>query len=169
MSATPWNFDPKLDLMLERVIDVPPHLVWLAWTTPEHLCKWFTPKPWKTVACEIDLRPGGKFFTTMESPEGEQFPNAGCYLEVVPNQRLMWTDALQPGYRPAPPPEAGNPLGGFMTAIIQMEPAGSGTKYTAIALHHDDAARGKHEAMGFKEGWGKALDQLVAHVKSLQS
>ena len=50
---------PGLDLILERVVDVPRELVWRAWTTPEHLMKWFTPVPWKTIACEIDLRPGG--------------------------------------------------------------------------------------------------------------
>ena len=50
--------DPKLDLVLERVVDVPPHLVWEAWTQPEHLKKWFCPRPWKTIDCEMDLRPG---------------------------------------------------------------------------------------------------------------
>ena len=49
-----------------------------AWTTPEHLKKWFTPAPWTTVDCEIDLRPGGIFRTVMRSPEGQEFPNVGC-------------------------------------------------------------------------------------------
>src|SRR5688572_6557076 len=111
--------DPALDLVLERTIDVSPSLVWLAWTTPEHLKKWFTPAPWTTTDCEIDLRPGGIFRTTMRSPEGQEFPNVGCYLEVIPNQRLVWTDALLPGYRPSQEP--------FMTAIIALEPHGAGT------------------------------------------
>src|SRR5690242_2821697 len=93
--------NPSLDLVLERVVDVPRELVWSAWTTPEHIKKWFTPAPWTTIACEIDLRPGGAFRTTMRSPEGEEFPNVGCYLEVVPNERLVWTNALGPGFRPA--------------------------------------------------------------------
>jgi uncharacterized protein YndB with AHSA1/START domain len=75
--------DPELDLVLERVVDVPPALVWRAWTEPERLKRWFTPKPWQTVECEIDLRPGGIFRTTMRSPEGEDTPHVGCYLEVV--------------------------------------------------------------------------------------
>ena len=94
-------FDPALDLKIERTVDVSPALVWKAWTEPQHLMKWFTPVPWKTIACEIDLRPGGKFNTTMQSPEGQDFPNVGCYLEVVENKKLVWTDALLPGYRPA--------------------------------------------------------------------
>jgi uncharacterized protein YndB with AHSA1/START domain len=151
--------DPKLDLVLERVVDVPRELVWAAWTKPEHLSKWFTPAPWTVADCEIDLRPGGIFRTVMRSPEGKEFPNMGCYLEVVPNERLVWTDALLPGYRPAENP--------FMTAIITLESQGNGTRYTAVAIHRDDAGRKKHEDMGFYQGWGKALDQLVAHVKTM--
>ena len=93
--------DSKLDLVLERVVDVPPELVWAAWTRPEHIVKWFTPEPWTTVDCEIDLRPGGIFRTTMRSPEGRDFPNLGCYLEIIENEKLVWTDILLPGYRPA--------------------------------------------------------------------
>jgi uncharacterized protein YndB with AHSA1/START domain len=78
--------DPRLDLLLERVVDVPPELVWAAWTVPEHVKKWFTPAPWTTVDCEIDLRPGGIFRFVMRSPEGQEFPNVGCYLEVVKNE-----------------------------------------------------------------------------------
>ena len=106
--------DPKLDLVLERVIDVPPELVWKAWTTPEHLLPWFCPKPWTTIDVEIDLRPGGIFRSVMRSPEGKEFPNVGCYLEVVPFERLTWTDALLPGYRPSPEP--------FFTAVLTLEP-----------------------------------------------
>ena len=75
--------DPKLDLVLERVIDVPRELVWTAWTTPKHLKHWFCPRPWTITECEIDLRPGGIFRSVMRSPEGQEFPNIGCYLEVV--------------------------------------------------------------------------------------
>ncbi|MEQ8980351.1 MAG: SRPBCC domain-containing protein, partial [Deltaproteobacteria bacterium] len=84
------TFDPKLDLKLERVLDVPTSLVWRAWTEPEHVVHWFVPKPWTVPRCEIDLRPGGKFFTVMRSPEGQEMPNTGCYLEVVPEKRLVW-------------------------------------------------------------------------------
>ena len=150
-------FDPKLDLKLERIVDVPRELVWKAWTTPEHLRHWFCPRPWTTTECEIDLRPGGMFRSVMRSPEGQEFPNVGCYLEVVPNERLIWTDALLPGYRPAPEP--------FMTAVLTLEPSGKGTRYVATAIHRDEAGRKKHEEMGFQEGWGTVVDQLVEYIK----
>jgi uncharacterized protein YndB with AHSA1/START domain len=154
------TFDPNLDLKLERTVDVKPELVWAAWTKPELLKQWFCPKPWSVSDCELDVRPGGICRTVMRSPEGQEFPNVGCYLEVVPNRKLVFTDALLPGYRPAEK--------SFMTAIVLMEPHGAGgTKYTAIALHNSEAARIRHEQMGFAEGWGKAWEQLVELVKGL--
>ncbi len=157
--VAPYQPDPRLDLVLERIVDLPPSQVWQAWTNPEHLMQWFCPKPWTTIECEIDLRPGGIFKTVMRSPEGEVMPaGAGCYLEVVPNERLVWTDALLPGYRPSSE--------SFMTAMILLEPHGRGTKYTAIAMHKNEEDTRKHAEMGFVEGWGIALDQLVEHMKS---
>ncbi|MDD4880387.1 MAG: SRPBCC family protein [Gallionellaceae bacterium] len=155
-------FDPQLDLSFERIVDVPRELVWKAWTEPRYIVQWFTPAPWKTVACEIDLRPGGRFHTVMQSPDGQSFPNTGCYLEVVENRRLVWTNAVSPGFRPAAAPE-----GDFaMTAIIELAGQDAGTRYTATVLHENRAARAQHAAMHFEEGWGKALDQLVAMVKA---
>lgn len=159
MNLDAYNIDPRLDLVLDRVVDVPPDRVWRAWTRPEQIVKWFTPAPWKTTHCEIDLRPGGKFLTVMGPPDGDAVTNVGCYLEVVPHERLVWTDALLPGFRPAANP--------FFTAFLLLEPTAAGTRYVAIARHGDEATRAKHEEMGFHHGWGAALDQLVAHVKSL--
>jgi uncharacterized protein YndB with AHSA1/START domain len=156
--------DPTRDLFFERIVDVSPALVWRVWTEPAHLMKWFCPVPWPTTECEIDLRPGGRFRTVMQGPNGERFDNVGCYLEVVAQRRLTWTSALEPGYRPAPP---GGPLSFPFTATVTMEPQGSGTRYRALAMHRDAESRKQHADMGFEEGWGKALDQLVAHVKTL--
>jgi uncharacterized protein YndB with AHSA1/START domain len=159
------EFDPELDLVLERTVDVAPELVWAAWTTPAHLVKWFAPAPWSTIDCKIDLRPGGTFSTTMRSPEGEEFPNEGCYLAVEPGTRLVWTSALIAGYRPAP--SVSQP-GLHFTAEVRIEPsAGGGTKYTALAMHPDPASKKQHEEMGFAEGWSTVFDQLVAMVRAL--
>ncbi len=166
MSAKTQKLDPKLDLMLERVVDVPPNLVWKAWTVPEHIKKCFTPAPWTTIDCEVELRPGGIFRTTMRSPEGQEFPNMGCFLEVIPNERLVWTSALLPGFRPAQ--EAVNGADNLLfTATILLEAQGKGTKYTAICIHRNESDCEKHRNMGFSDGWGKALDQLVAHAKTM--
>jgi uncharacterized protein YndB with AHSA1/START domain len=151
--------DPKLDLVFERIVDLSPASIYEAWTTPEHLKKWFTPAPWTTVECEIDLRPGGIFRTVMHSPEGQEFSNVGTYLEIVPQRKLVWTDALLPGFRPK--------ADLFMTAIISLEPHGQGTRYKATVLHKDQADRERHEDMDFFEGWEKSLNQLIALMKGL--
>ena len=111
--------DPELDLVLERVLDIRPELVWAAWTQPEHITKWFTPAPWTTPEAALDVWPGGQFHTVMCSPEGERVDNTGCFLEVVDQRKLVWTSALGPGYRRSDllvldhccprPPAAGSP------------------------------------------------------------
>lgn len=158
MTPLPFKTDPKLDLVLERNIDVPVDLVWKAWTTPEHLRHWFVPKPWTVSECEIDLRPGGKFRTLMRGPNGEAFDNSGCYLDVVPNKRLVFTDTLLPDYRPAANP--------FFTAYLLLDGNGDSTRYTAVAMHGNEEARKKHEDMGFHDGWGTVVTQMVAFIKA---
>jgi uncharacterized protein YndB with AHSA1/START domain len=158
---TGFTPDPDLDLVFEREVDVPPEKVWAAWTQPEHLKRWFAPAPFTTPACAIDLRPGGIFRTVMRSPEGEEFGGDGCFLDVVENRRLIWTSALGPAFRP----NAAEDLP--FTAIISIEPTSSGSRYTAVAMHSDAATRGRHDEMGFHEGWGATLDQLVALVKEM--
>ena len=152
------------DLVLERVVDVSPELVFKAWTTPKHLMPWFCPKPYRTVECEIDLKPGGKFFAQMVDPDGNKLPaEPGCYLEIVPNRKLVWTSALGPGYRPLNPASA--PW--FFTAVLTFEPHGNGgCKYTATAIHTTSEHAEAHEKMGFSQGWGKVLEQLVEYVKT---
>ena len=156
---TAFTPNPALDLVLERTIAVAPEKVWAAWTQPELLMQWFTPAPWKTVACEIDLRAGGRCNTTMESPEGEQFPNHGCYLEVVPGRLLVFTSVMAEDFRPIAAGEGDLPF----TGRIEITPtADGGTHYRAIAMHADESGCEQHRQMGFEEGWGAALDQLVA-------
>ncbi len=135
---------PAFDLVIGRTIDVPPELVWEAWTKPEHLERWFTPAPWWIEDCEVDLRPGGIFSVVMRGPEGDESVISGCYLDIVPIKRLVWTDALLTGFRPTENP--------FVTGIITMEQSGAGTKYRAMARHRDSATSDEHKEMGFFEG-----------------
>lgn len=158
----------NLDLVLERTINAPRDLVWKAWTTPEHLKRWFAPKPYEISELELDLRPGGIFRLRMVGPDGFDtgHGNPGCVLEVVEGERLAWTSALAPGFRPA---EMGEGCESFpMTAIVTMADAGAGkTLYRAVALHKSPADRDTHEQMGFQEGWGKCADQLEELAQEL--
>lgn len=147
------------DLIFERHTDLTCAQIWRAWTTPDLICEWFCPLPWKVTECQIDLRPGGHFRTVMCSPERASFPHVGCYLEIVPFEKLVWTNALQPGYAPA------TEVSPMITAIISMTSTSQGTHYHARALHKDENDRAAHDAMGFQAGWGKAFDQLEALMK----
>ncbi len=158
MTSLPFKTDPRLDLVLERDIDVPVDLVWKVWTTPEHLQHWFCPKPWTVSDVKIDLRPGGVFSSVMHGPNGEEFPNSGCYLEVVPNRKLVFTDTLLEDFRPAPNP--------FFTAFLLLDGNDEHTRYTAIARHGNEETRKKHEDMGFYDGWGTVVTQLTAFIKN---
>ena len=148
------------DLVLTRDIDAPPASVYRAWTEAELLKQWFAPKPWTTPHAELDVRPGGTSLVVMRGPDGTEMPNPGVYLEVVPNQRLVTTDAYTSAWVPAEKP--------FMTLILTFEDLGGRTRYTARVRHWSPADREAHEKMGFHEGWGLCTDQLAELAAGLQ-
>lgn len=141
------------ELVLTRIIDAPPEKVYSAWTDSELLKQWFAPLPWTVSAADIDVRPGGSNLIVMRSPEGNEIPNPGVYLEVVENERLVITDAYTKAWEPSEKP--------FMTVIVTFEKFDGKTKYTARARHWTVADRESHEKMGFHEGWGQCADQLA--------
>ncbi len=147
------------ELVLNRLIDAPREKIFRAWTEPELLKQWFCPRPWRVSHAEIDVRPGGSSYIVMNGPNGEEFPNRGIYLEVVKNERIVFTDAYVEAWVPSDKP--------FFTAIVTMEDEGGKTRYTAIARHWTVEDRKAHEAMGFHEGWGKACDQLEELCRTL--
>jgi uncharacterized protein YndB with AHSA1/START domain len=147
------------ELVLSRIIDAAPAKLNRAWTEPDLLKRWFCPRPWGVARATLDVRPGGICHIVMLSPEGEEFPNPGVYLDVIPDRRLVFTDAYVEAWIPAAKP--------FMTGVIDFEDLGGRTRYTARALHWTWADRDTHEKMGFHEGWGKATDQLAELAATL--
>ncbi len=156
------------DLVLERTLNAPVELVWEAYTNPEHLKRWFAPRPYEITEVELDLQPGGIFRFRMVGPDGFDTGHgtAGCVLEVVAQKKLTWTSALGPGYRPN---EMGEGCEAFpFTAMVTFAGAGDGkTTYKAIAMHKDEADRETHEKMGFHEGWGTVAGQLEEVAREL--
>ncbi len=152
------RFPGELDLVFHRIIDAPAKKVYQGWTDPEMIVKWFTPPPWKTVSAKLDVRPGGCSFIMMQGPDGTEMANPGVYLEVVPNKRLVITDAYTEAWIPSAKP--------FTTIDLNFEDLGGKTKYTAIVRHWTLADKEAHEKMGFHTGWGAAADQLEALITS---
>lgn len=156
MTATP-NSDREL--VLTRLIDAPRDKVYRCWTDPGVMTTWFTPPPWRTTHVELDLRPGGANLIVMTGPDGTETPNRGVYLEVVPNEKLVFTDAFTRAWEPSAKP--------FMTVVLTFEDEGGKTRYTARVLHWSVEDREAHEKMGFHPGWDIATDQLAAAAARL--
>lgn len=153
------DLDPDLDLVLVRELAAPRAVIWRCWTEPEHLKQWFVPKPHKVTACHLDVRVGGACNTTFDV-EGAVMENKGVYLEVVPGEKLVFTDTYTEGWKPAAEP--------FMTAIVTFEDLGGGrTRYTAVARHRNAETARQHRDMGFHDGWGTVATQLEAYAQGM--
>ena len=159
--ATPIDVAPSSDreLVLARVIDAPRHSVYRCWTEPALITQWFTPPPWTTPKAELDVRPGGSSLITMQKPDGTLLPSPGLYLDVVPDERLVFTDAYASAWEPSEK--------AFMTVELTFADEGTGTRYIARVRHWSVEDAAAHEQMEFHEGWGIATDQLEAVARTL--
>jgi len=145
---------PDLDLTISRVIKAPRPVIWSAWTDPASLEQWWVPAPAKCKVMEMDLRPGGSLVTQISDNGGAFVPHLrACFLAIDDLERIVFTDALVGGWRPAEQP--------FMTAIITLQDHPMGTEYVARAMHRNNADRNTHEEMGFYDGWGTVTEQLA--------
>ncbi len=153
------DINPELDLTLTRHIKASPATVWKCYTTPELLCEWFVPAPWKCADAIIEPRPGGRFYSLFKGPEGEEMANEGAILLAEPEKRLVFTDFLKAGFVPNETP--------FMLADITLTAKDGGTEYKAIVRHRTPEDRQKHADMGFEHGWGAAADQLAALAEGM--
>jgi uncharacterized protein YndB with AHSA1/START domain len=151
--------EPNYELSLTRLIDAPRAAVYRCWSEPALLKQWFAPKPYTTPVVEIDMRVGGGSLFVMKSPEGQDMPNRGQYLEIVPNARIVFTDAYVGDWQPSAKP--------FMTVVLTFEDEGGKTRYTARVRHWTEADKAQHEQMGFHPGWGLCTDQLAALAATL--
>lgn len=150
---------PAHELVLTRLINASRHQLFRCWTEPALITQWFTPPPWKTIAAEIDVRPGGASLITMQGPDGTLMPNAGQYLEVVADRRLAFTDAFVGDWVPSAKP--------FFACLLSFDDEAGQTRYTVRAMHWTAEDCAAHEAMGFHTGWGIATDQLAALAATL--
>ncbi|RYB04707.1 SRPBCC family protein [Lichenibacterium ramalinae] len=159
MTPDPQPADDR-DLLLHRRVDAPPAALYRCWTEPDLLKRWFAPEPWTVPEAEVDLRVGGASRIVMRGPDGTHYPSRGVYLEVVPDARLVFTDAFVDAWTPAPKP--------FMTVILTFAPEEEGrTRYTVRVRHWSAADRERHESLGFHQGWGRCADQMARLAETL--
>ena len=159
MNPIPEPTDER-ELVLTREFDIPAAKLFRCWTEPELIKQWFAPRPLTTPIAETDVRPGGSSKIVMRAEDGTEYPASGVYLEVVPNRKLVFTDAYGPGWTPAAKP--------FFTGVITFDDLGGGrTRYTARARHWTKEDAEAHEKMGFHQGWGICADQMAELARTL--
>lgn len=151
--------DPSRDLEIERIIRAPRDAVWAAWTTPASFERWWVPEPARCRVEAMELRPGGALVTRISESGGPFGPHVdACYLDIEPGRRIVFTNALVGGWRPAEQP--------FMTAIITLDDHELGTAYRAVVLHRNSEDQATHRDLGFYDGWGTVAAQLARLVES---
>lgn len=149
----------KHELSIELELDAPAEKLFRCYADANLLKQWFAPKPWSIKSTDLDFRPGGRMTFVMASPEGEEYPQSGIYLEIVPNKKIVTTDAVTPDFEPSGP---------FMIAEITFEDLGGGkTRYRAVARHWTEEAKKQHEEMGFEPGWTQTARQLEDLARTL--
>ncbi|WP_428427816.1 SRPBCC family protein [Pararhizobium sp.] len=155
MTASP---NPELDLTISRIIKAPRSLVWSAWTDPSRFEQWWIPEPARCKVVAMELRPGGAFTTQISENGGAFQPHlSACFLAVEDGEKIVFTNALTGGWRPAEQP--------FMTAILTLRDHPQGTDYHAHVMHKSNADRNIHEEAGFYDGWGTVIGQLARLVE----
>jgi uncharacterized protein YndB with AHSA1/START domain len=149
----------KHELSIELELDAPAEKLFRCYADANLLKQWFAPRPWSIKSTDLDFRPGGRMTFVMASPEGEEYPQSGIYLEIVPNKKIVTTDAVTPDFEPSGP---------FMIAEITFEDLGGGkTRYRAVARHWTEEAKKQHEEMGFEPGWTQTARQLEDLARTL--
>jgi uncharacterized protein YndB with AHSA1/START domain len=142
-------------LVIERVFDASPSLVFKAWTDPKHVAQWWGPKGFTSPVCEMDARPGGAIRIVMRAPDGAEHPITGVFREVVEPKRLVFTTVAVDA--------ACNPIIDGLTTVTFAEHGGN-TKLTlrrrAVALNGVAASM----LAGMQTGWTQSLDRLAEHL-----
>ena len=154
------NFPKTRELVLNRLIDAKRHSVFRCWTEADLLKRWFAPAPYVVAEAHLDSRASGANNITMRGPDGQEIPSHGVYLELVQDERIVFTDAFAGDWEP----RDGSP---FMIATITLSDEGEKTRYVARVRHWTEEAKQQHEAMGFHVGWGICADQLETLAKTL--
>jgi uncharacterized protein YndB with AHSA1/START domain len=152
MSAKPAM---ERELTIVRVFDAPRELVFKAWTDPKHVSQWWGPKDFTNPVCEMDVRPGGALRIVMRAPDGAEHPMKGIFREVVPNERLVFTNIAVDA--------AGNHLLEGLT-IVTLAEQGGRTKLTLVTRATGLVDLAAQMLSGMDQGWTQSIDRLAAHL-----
>ncbi len=144
------------EVVITRVFDVPAHLLFEAYSKPEHIMRWFGPEGWPVTHCEMDFRVGGRYRFAMTGPDGKQnTPFGGEYLEIVPDRKIVYDDSFE------------SPGAEQMVVTVTFEEDAGQTTLTIATLFASIAMKEEHMGAGYSQGVGSGLDQLAELVAEM--
>jgi uncharacterized protein YndB with AHSA1/START domain len=143
------------EIVITRILDAPPALVFKAWTTPELVRRWWGRETSPLVVCDIDLRPGGRWRYTARNADGSELGWRGTYLDIAAPHRLVTTELFE-----------AHPEGEAQTTLELIERDGA-TSLTITVLHTTKANRDGHVASGMERGLQHSLDRIAAVIAEL--
>jgi uncharacterized protein YndB with AHSA1/START domain len=164
VSETTGATGTSQDLVITREFDAPRELVWKAWSEPEHFARWFGPKGFTIPHCEIDFQVGGRMFYAMRSPAGQQVWATGVFKEIVPLERIVFTDSFADEHGKAVPAthygmSEAYPL--EMLITVTFEEDGRSTRMT---LRHSGLPSLAETGGGEGEGWSESFEKLAEYL-----
>jgi uncharacterized protein YndB with AHSA1/START domain len=140
-------------LSVSRRMQARPAQVFACWTSAERLARWFCPRPWQVTDGDMAFHVGGHNHAIMRGPDGGEAVHRSVFLEIVPDRRIVFTDAYERAWVPSASP--------FITAEIDLaETEGGGTHVTVTVRHWTEADKDRHAAMGFIPAWTAVLAQM---------
>ena len=154
-------------LVIERTFDAPRALVWKVWTEPEHILRWWGPKPFTAPVIKIDFRVGGTYHYCMRSPEGQDFWSTGVFLEILPQEKIVWTDCFADEQGNVIPPSAygmGDDFPAELVGLALFEEIAGKTKLT---LRYEGIPDGPMREMTVA-GWSTSLEKFAEALDELR-
>lgn len=155
------------DQVIERIFDAPRELVWRAWTDPEWFVRWWGPGPFTSPTVQMDLRPGGRFVWVMRDPDGKDYYTVGEYREIVPPERLVYTDSFgdaEGNVVSAAVYGLGDDFPEMTVVTVTFEDLGGRTRMRLVS----DKAISDDMWQMASAGWYSSLDKLAAVVEGEQ-
>ena len=150
-------------IVIERIFEAPIELIWQMWTDPEHFKNWYGPTGFTVPVVEMDVRVGGKHLVCMASPDGSmKMWTTGEYTEVVPTERLVYTDSpADENGNLVSPSAIGMPDGYPQTTEVTVQLADLGGRTKMVMTH-----AGVPADSGAGGGWEQAFAKMASYIES---
>jgi uncharacterized protein YndB with AHSA1/START domain len=146
-------------IVLERIFKAPRELVWKTWTESERIMRWWGPKPFTAPVIKIDFRVGGTYLYCMRSPEGQNYWSTGIFHEIIPMDKIVYTDSFADADGNVVSPETYGMVdfpAELMVTVTFEDHAGQ----TKLILRHEGIPAGEMSEMT-EAGWSTSLEKFA--------